>query len=124
RLEGLRREVQHPRRLDRPVLHSKTFGTTQPYLSVLRDPDTRRYRIWYNHGPAIWHAESDDAIRWRNPRAVWSLARCYGCSLVDEGPKAAGRPRRYKMAFWSATRPRDGRAGDTSGMYVGFSPDG
>jgi hypothetical protein len=36
RLDGLVRRVESPERLPRPVLDSKTFGTTQPYLTILR----------------------------------------------------------------------------------------
>src|SRR5438128_2467685 len=64
RLDGLSREVQQPQRLAQPVLDSKTFGTTQPYLTVLRDRDRNRYRIWYNRGPALWHTESEDGLHW------------------------------------------------------------
>src|SRR5262245_21805819 len=52
RLDVLTRQVQQPRKLDKPVLDSKTFGTTQPYLSVGQDAQTKRFRIWYNRGPA------------------------------------------------------------------------
>ena len=68
RTEGLEREVRQPERLPDPVLDSKRFGVTQPYLTALRDPDTRRFRMWYNRGPAIWHAESEDGIHWSEPR--------------------------------------------------------
>src|SRR5262245_3671424 len=54
RMETLVRHVQPPARLEKPVLDSKTFGTTQPYLTVLQDPETKCYRLWYNRGPAIW----------------------------------------------------------------------
>src|SRR5438552_2173741 len=60
RKDGLLRRVEQPERLAKPVLDSKTFGTTQPYLTVLRDPAAGHFRLWYNHGPAIWHAESVD----------------------------------------------------------------
>src|SRR3954462_9170590 len=46
-MDGLRRVVQTPARLSKPVLDSKTFGTTQPYMTVLRDKEADRYRIWY-----------------------------------------------------------------------------
>src|SRR5262249_33443439 len=68
RLSGLVRRVETPQRLAAPVLDSATFGTTQPYLTVLRDEENRRYRIWYNRGPAVWHAESTDGLRWAEPR--------------------------------------------------------
>src|SRR5437773_625871 len=63
RLDGLTRRVQQPRRLPKPVLDSKTFGTTQPYLSVLPNSGGKGYRIWYNRGDALWHAESEDGVR-------------------------------------------------------------
>jgi hypothetical protein len=117
RIDGLERKVQQPQKLPRPVLDSKAFGVTQPYLTVLRDHE--RFRIWYNRGPAIWHAESADGIRWANARLAWDVARGYGCSLVDDGPTAADPTRRYKMANWQAT----GKS-ERAGMYLGFSPDG
>jgi hypothetical protein len=124
RLDGLTRQVQTPRRLEKPVLDNKTFGTTQPYLTVLPDSRKKGYRIWYNHGPAIWHAESEDGIHWASPRAAWDVTRGYGASLVDDGERAADPARRFKLASWQATRAREDKAGDNSGMYVGFSPDG
>src|SRR5262249_1564398 len=53
-MEGLKRQVRPPERLASPVLDSKTFGVTQPYVTVLHDRDRKRYRAWYNHGPAVW----------------------------------------------------------------------
>ena len=60
RLEGLERRAEPPERLEGPVLDSKTFGCTQPYVSVTHDRERHRFRLWYNHGPAVWHAESED----------------------------------------------------------------
>src|SRR5262245_14407404 len=85
RLDGLVRRVELPERLPGPVLDSKTFGTTQPHLTVLRDDAGPRYRLWYNRGPAVWHAESADGLRWARPRIAWDLPRGYGASLVDDG---------------------------------------
>ncbi len=124
RTEGLAREMQHPERLPRPVLESSRFGTTQPYLTVLRDEARGRFRIWYNRGPAVWHAESADGIEWRDPRVAWDLPRSYGASLVDDGPGARDPEQRFKLANWQATRAREDQPGDDGGMYVGFSPDG
>src|SRR5262245_27169577 len=89
RLDGLVRRVEPPERLPEPLFDSKTFGTTEHYLTVLRDCEKRRYRIWYNHGPAVWHAESADGIHWVKPQVAWDLPRSYGSSLVDDGPHAA-----------------------------------
>src|SRR5712671_567414 len=96
-MEGLKRVVQSPARLPKPVLDSKTFGTTQPYMTVLRDAETNRFRIWYNNKAAVWHAESDDGIAWHNPKSVWETSHCFGASLIDEGPSAADSNRRYKL---------------------------
>ena len=49
-LDGLTRRVQSPERLDKPVLDSKSFGTTQPYLTVLPDSRKKGYRLWYYFG--------------------------------------------------------------------------
>src|SRR4051812_46747371 len=54
-MDGLKRIIQRPERLPKPVLDSKSFGTTQPYMTVLRDEETNRYRIWYNNKAAVWH---------------------------------------------------------------------
>ena len=121
RRDGLKREVQSPKRFGPPILDSKTFGTTQPYLTVLRD-EKKRFRMSYNNGPSVWHAESDDGIRWMNPRLAWSRARGYCCSVVDDGEREADRSRRFKFAHWSSTI--DDKPGDDGGMWVGFSPDG
>lgn len=117
RIDGLVRKVRPPERLPRPVLDSKTFGTTQPYLTVLREGD--RFRIWYNRGPAVWHATSADGVRWADPGLAWDVPRGYGCSLVDDGDRTADPQRRYKLANWQAV----GKS-ERAGMYVGFSRDG
>src|SRR5262245_52296326 len=119
RLDGLVRAVEAPARLDRPALDSKTFGTTQPYLSVLRDAERDRYRLWYNRGPAVWHAESGDGLAWADARVAWDLPRGYGCSLTDDGERERDPARRFKLANWQATRAREDKAGDDGGMYVG-----
>src|SRR5436309_3239606 len=41
KMEGVRREMRSPERLDKPVLDSQTFGTSQPYLSVVYDQDEK-----------------------------------------------------------------------------------
>jgi hypothetical protein len=123
-MDGLKRVIQSPERLPKPVLDNKTFGTTQPFITVLRDAETNRYRIWYNNQAAVWHAESDDGIHWRNPKSVLQTTHCFGASLVDDGPSAPDPQRRYKLANWRATRIREDKPGDDGGMWVAFSPDG
>lgn len=124
RRDGLVRAVQHPERFPQPVLDSKTFGTTQPYLTVLRDQDRQRFRLWYNRGPAVWHAESVDGLRWAEPRAAWEFGHGYGASLIDDAGREPDPRRRYKLANWQAGRPRTDAGKEAAGMYVAFSPDG
>src|SRR5262245_48038419 len=45
---NLKRTIHSPRRLPRPILTGKEDKCFQPYISVLRDPQTRRFRMWYN----------------------------------------------------------------------------
>ena len=124
RLEGLERRAEPIQRRERPVLDRKSFGCTQPYVTVIRDRESGRFRLWYNRGSAIWHAESANGLHWENPRVAWDLPRSYGASLIDDGDRARDPARRYKLANWQATRAREDKPGDDGGMYVGFSPDG
>lgn len=122
--EGLARVVQHPTRLPEPVLSSARFGTTQPYLGVVRDPETRRLRLWYNRGPAVWHTTSADGIAWDPPRVAWDIPRGYGVTVIDDRGRDADPGRRFKLASWQATRAVEDTPRDDGGMYVAFSPDG
>jgi hypothetical protein len=122
--EGLRRVVHPPKRVPEPVLDSRRFGVTQPYLAVVREPETGRYRIWYNHGPAAWHAESADGIAWEKPRVAWDLRRGYGASLIDDRGRDPDPQRRFKFASWQSDGTNDDTPRDNGGMFVGFSADG
>ncbi|MEX0642646.1 MAG: hypothetical protein WD468_08085 [Pirellulales bacterium] len=123
-LNGLQRKVVQPEKLPQPVLDSATFGTTQPYLTVLHDAEQKQYRIWYNRGNDIWQAVSTDGVEWKDPQLVWKLNNAFGCSLVDDGPNAADPQRRFKMINTQRTKSRkQGKPGD-EGSWVGFSPDG
>jgi hypothetical protein len=122
RSEGLARVPQQPVKLEQPVLTSERFGVTQPYLSVLRDPDTGRLRMWYNRGPAIWHTESEDGLWWGEPQVAWDVQRGYGVSIVaGHSPEPE---RKYRLASWQSDKALDDTPQDNGGMFVGFSPDG
>lgn len=123
-MDGLQRRLIAPERLPQPVLGSKTFGTTQPYMTVLHDDAANRYRIWYNSGQEIWHAESDDGIQWRNPRSVSKAKHCYGASVVDDGQRETTGDSRFKIANYQTQKSSKGKRHQDGGMWVGFSPDG
>ncbi|WP_428938595.1 hypothetical protein [Fontivita pretiosa] len=131
---GVRKVTQQPQRfLDGPILGWKQH-TTQPYLTVLRDAETGRFRMWYNYDAgkncAIAYAESEDGIRWTLPELnilgpdnrLFIIGRSqehgsYGVSVVDDGRQARDPSRRYKLMWWSGTT-------EPPGVAVAFSPDG
>lgn len=134
---GLTRITQSPTRYkDNPILGWEQH-TTQPYVTVLRDPETGRFRMWYNHSvrkeSAIAYAESADGKTWDTPK-LGILADTnrlffisapfqngYGVSVIDDGLDYQPADRRYKAAWWGQTKPwPDG----DPGMRVAFSPDG
>ena len=135
--DGLVQKTHPPQRAqDRPILGWEQ-STTQPYVTVVRDPDTKLFRMWYNHSIgsdcAIAYAESEDGIRWRTPslgllgdtNRLFVISapfqNGYGVSVIDEGPDFEDASRRYKVAWWAQTTPwPDG----DPGMRVAFSPDG
>src|SRR5438105_6132 len=45
---GLKRVINQPARLAQPLVTGKEDGNFQPYLSVLRDPISKRFRMWYD----------------------------------------------------------------------------
>ena len=79
--ENVARVVNVPRRdaaIPNPVVTGKEDGCFQPYMTVLRDPATGRYRLWYGHRTEdsdagrqhIAHMESTDGIHWIRPAQV------------------------------------------------------
>jgi hypothetical protein len=123
------------RALNHPILGWQA-GTTQPYVTVIRDPRSTRFRMWYNKnlGPAssIAYAESADGIQWNMPSLgilgdnnelirTGTVRTGYGISVVDDGPDARQPDERFKMAWWGQEKPPP--RGD-AGIRVAFSADG
>ncbi|MBL9215334.1 MAG: hypothetical protein JNG83_07655 [Opitutaceae bacterium] len=136
------RRVLHPvQRRPEPVLtQERPWEITLAYNSVLRDPATGRYRMWYQalgsvspESAGIAYAESDDGVRWRKPdlglvpyqggdsNLVLALAEGhYGASVVFD-PRDPDPDRRYKLACFRAGEVAGRRV---MGLAAGFSPDG
>jgi hypothetical protein len=133
RQTNLERTIHPPERLPRPVVNASEDRCFQPYLTVLRDPVSRRFRIWYNASldpPAgsqsrIGYLESEDGIHWIRPHRVLKdpAKLIFGCTVLDEGggPTGVGTPagrlsgdpsRRYKLAWWN------------EGLWIAYSTDG
>jgi len=123
--ENVHRVVNVPRRdpaIPNPIVTGKEDGCFQPYLTVLHDADTGRYRLWFGHrtdsadagGSHIGYMESEDGIHWIRPAKVLPDPGPiqFGSSVVDD-PHAPDSPTRYKYAWW-----KDG------GLRIATSPDG
>lgn len=124
--EGLERRVERPQRdpgLGNPVVTGKGDRNYQPYLTVLRDPESGRFRMWYGaYGESpdgitshLGYTESGDGIRWDTPgRLLGDPGPIqFGSSILDEGKDYAPAQERYKFAWW-----HDG------GLKLATSPDG
>jgi hypothetical protein len=99
-----------PARLPEPIVTGYEDGCFQPYLTVVRDPQTRRFRLWYgvprtagNTGESsVAYLESDDGIHWQRPHRVLKdpAPIQFGVSVIDEGPDYPDPTRRYKFGWW------------------------
>lgn len=120
------RKVNVPTRdpaIPNPIVTGKEDGCFQPYLSVVRDDETGRFRIWYgirtedfNPGRShIGYLESEDGMRWIRPHRVLvdPSPIQFGVSVLDEGTKFPNPSERFKYAWWYG-----------GGVRIATSPDG
>lgn len=123
---NIHRRVNTPRRdpaIPNPIVTGKEDGCFQPYMTVLRDPASGRFRLWYgahtedfNSGRShLGYLESADGIRWIRPHQVLAdpAPIQFGVSILDEGPHYPNAAQRYKYGWWY-----DG------GLRLAASPDG
>lgn len=121
--EHVARKVASPRRdLPGPIVTGPEDRNFQPYVTVVRDPRSRRFRMWYNASPGeadagLGYLESADGVRWERPHRQLmpppGMPFRYGASVLDEGPAVADPANRFKLAWWMK-----------DGMVVAGSPDG
>jgi len=120
--DHVQRNIHPPTRLPDPIVTAAEDQNFQPWVSVVRDPGSGRFRIWYNvpsrppeaAGSHLAYLESEDGIHWRRPHRVLSTAPIqFGASVIDEGPGCPEPQKRFKAAWW-----KDG------GLQVAASPDG
>ncbi len=127
RATGVRREVVRPRRsLTGPVVTgAKGHGDDcfQPYMTILRDPATKRFRIWYGvpenaSQSHLGYMESTDGIAWQRPHRVLKDPSPiqFGVSILDEGPDFAKPDQRFKYGYYGKDQP--------GGLRIAVSPDG
>jgi hypothetical protein len=116
----LTRVVNHPEKLPEPVVTGPEDKCFQPYLTVLRDPGSGRFRIWYgvpeNAGRShLGYMESDDGTHWQRPHRVLDDPGPiqFGVSMIDEGKAHPDPATRFKYGYWWG-----------GGLCVAGSPDG
>lgn len=121
--EQLTRQVNRPPRdLPGPIVTGTEDHNFQPYVTVVQDPETRRYRMWYNadqghQDVGLGSMESDDAVHWKRPHRDLSPPPGshlrYGASVIDEGPGFSIKDQRFKYGWWL-----------DDGLRIATSPDG
>jgi hypothetical protein len=124
--ENLARRVMVPQRdaaIPNPVVTGKEDGCFQPYMTILRDPETKRFRMWYGHRTEAFDTgqshvaliESEDGIHWQRPARVLKdpAPIQFGVSVLDEGPEFQPASHRFRLAWYM-----DG------GMKLAVSPEG
>ncbi len=129
RSENLARKVTPPARHPVPVVTGAGpdgMGDCcfQPYFTVIRDPATARFRIWYGVPESeiqshLATMESLDGVAWIRPhRVLADPARIqFGCAIVDRGPGFPRPEERFAYGFFGEHRGR-------GGLQIAVSPDG
>jgi hypothetical protein len=121
-VDHLRRVLGRPVRHGEPVVDGAVDGNFQPYVSVMKDPISGRWRMWYNvprtpgdgSQSRLAHIESEDGVHWRRPHRVLATAPIqFGASVIDEGPGFSDPAKRFKGAWFK-----------DDGLQVSTSPDG
>ena len=116
------RTVNHPDKQPDPIITGSVGGDNnfQPYMSVIRDEQNGRFRIWYNTFIDAGHShigymESEDGINWMRPHRELKDPHPieFGVSVVDRGPDFKDQDSRFIFASYNL-----------DGMLVSTSPDG
>ncbi len=123
--QGLVRKINMPEKLPDPIITGRKQDGTgdncfQPYLTVIRDPETGRFRMWYgvpeDSGQShLAYIESEDGIHWIPPHRVLDdpMKIQFGCAVIDRGASFPTPEERYAYGFYG-----DG------GLRIAVSPDG
>lgn len=121
----LTRTINNPQKLDKPILYGgqSKDQVWQPYFSVIQDPETKRFKMWYNtfvesmniSRCKLSYIESDDGINWHRPFHVCDYPEeiQFGCTVLDRGRDFINPMERYLFATY--LRP---------GFRIATSPDG
>ncbi len=123
---NITRQVHRPKRdanIPNPLIRGAEDRCFQPFFSVLKDPQTGRFRIWYgcwdDNKPIdrshIGYMESPDGIQWIRPHRILKDPATiqFGSEVIDEGPDYDHPEQRYKYGYWF-----------NGGLRIAVSPDG
>ena len=108
---GVERRVNCPVRdpeIPNPLVTGKEDGCVAPYLTVVRDPESGRFRIWYDtykkeetgYSSIVATMESEDGIHWIRPHQLIKSLSVFNASVIDEGPGYCNPSERYKLSWW------------------------
>jgi hypothetical protein len=96
--------------LTQPVVTGREDKNDQPYVTVLRDPASKRFRMWYDASGdgkrsglyALGYLESEDGTHWIRPHRLLDgpPGMRWGASVLDEGPDYPDPAQRYKFGWW------------------------
>ena len=118
---GASRVVNQPPRLPNPVVTGPEDKCFQPYMTILRDPQTKRFRIWYgvpeSEGQShVGYMESKNGIDWIQPHRVLKDPDFiqFGVSVIDSGLDCPNPAQRYKYGWYSPQ----------GGLQIATSSDG
>lgn len=118
---NLTRSINPPSRLPEPIVTAEADGCFAPYVTVIRNPESGKFRIWYNIPESASQShlatmESDDGIHWKRPYKVLEDPGFiqFGASIIDDGPDCSDLQNRYKYGWYSSE----------GGLKVAGSPDG
>ena len=123
----LSRTVNNPEKLPEPVITGARGGDDnfQPYMTILRDEQTGRFRMWYNtpehkSQSHIGYIESEDGIQWIRPHRVLKDPHMikFGVTVVDCGVDHPDPKQRYILASYL----KDGLMIDYSGDGLDWKP--
>jgi hypothetical protein len=123
---NVKRVVNVPQRdpsIPSPIVTGKEDGCFQPYMTIIKDESTGRFRMWFGHRTEdmnagrshIGYIESGDGVHWRRPvRILQDPAPIqFGVSVIDEGLAYPRPEARFKFGWYM-----DG------GLKIATSPDG
>jgi hypothetical protein len=118
----LNRTVNQPKKLPEPVVTGGEDGDQnfQPWMSVIRDEESGRFRMWYNtpeniRQSHIGYIESEDGIHWIRPHRVLRDPHeiKFNVSVIDRGKSFIKPEERYVLGFYHK-----------DGMKIAISADG